>query len=406
MPRGPTLGQSPADASPSAYAGRVLTAALAMSIIGLALASVALVIAVVVYREHRARLTSPALRAPRTVLPAPTEPSVDPTAAGPAAFVINPSKVADVDGLETDARVVSDELGLPEPIFLRTTVEDPGAGQAREAVERGASVVVAAGGDGTVRAVATALAGGEVPMALLPSGTGNLLARNLDIPVESRSQQLQAALGGREMAMDLGWLTPIGPTDSSGEEIEPGVDDLPQVGREHLFLVMAGVGFDAAMVADVNPDMKRRVGWVAYFMAGVRHLHSTRPWLEMQVGNGAWGRRRVRTLLFANCGRLPAGLVLLPDAELDDGYIDVAAIDTRSGILGWSSLLWRVLIQGLGYRSSNGLNPSKMDFWRARAVSVRLEEPQAVQVDGDIVGDAVELHVRIQANGLRVRVRR
>ncbi|GMA33411.1 diacylglycerol/lipid kinase family protein [Litorihabitans aurantiacus] len=313
-------------------------------------------------------------------------------------------------------------------MIYRTTVEDTGLGQARSAVEAGASVVVVAGGDGTVRAVAEALAGTHVPMALVPAGTGNLLARNLDIPVDNLQQQVRTALSGRDMAMDLGWLTTVPPAPESAETAEqtehPDVattdgaatdlDDLPTTDltgtpaphREHVFLVMAGLGFDAAMVAGADDQLKRRVGWVAYFLVGVRHLHARRTRLRLRLGTGGWQHERVRTLLFANCGRLPAGIVLLPDAEIDDGYLDVAAIDTRGGLIGWASLLGRVMMQGLGWRSANAYNPSRIEFWRARQIAVELDEPHAVQVDGDLVGDAVALKVRVQPDGLRVRVRR
>ncbi|WP_108718505.1 diacylglycerol kinase family protein [Miniimonas sp. S16] len=373
-------------------------AALVLGIIAVVLASVALWIAAVTYREHRTTATLPPMRAPRRV-PVPratTDDDGTPRPVGPAAFVINPIKVSDVEALETAARTISRELGLPDPLIFHTTVADPGVGQAKDALAAGASVVVAAGGDGTVRSVATALAGGEVPMALIPSGTGNLLARNLDLPVDGHSPLVRTALSGREVEMDLGWLTAIPAEGDAGDQGYP----------EHLFLVMAGAGFDAQMVAGADDALKRRIGWVAYFFAGVRHLHARRTRLALQVGNGAWQALRVRTLLFANCGRLPAGIVLLPDADLDDGYLDVAAIDTRGGLIGWASLLWRVLLQGIGVRHTVLYNPSSIEFFRGRSISVQLDKPGPVQVDGDLVGEAVEVHVRVQAGGLRVRVRR
>lgn len=386
------------------------TAALVIGIIALVIAVIALGVAVVGYRELRATRTTPAMRAPRTTIaPVPAHDAAPPAPEGPAAFVINPVKVADVDALVSYARLTAHELGLPEPLIYRTTVEDPGVGQARSAMDAGASVVVVAGGDGTVRAVAEALAGSVVPMALIPSGTGNLLARNLDIPVVDLQQQVRTALSGRDMSMDLGWLRTVPPPREPSEADEaPDVDltGVPAPSREHVFLVMAGLGFDAAMVAGADDELKRRVGWVAYFIVGVRHLHARRTRLALRLGTGAWHQQRVRTLLFANCGRLPAGIVLLPDAEIDDGYLDVAAIDTRGGLIGWASLLGRVMLQGLGWRSRNAYNPSRIEFWRAREIAVRLDEPHAVQVDGDLVGDAIALKVRVQPDGLRVRVRR
>ena len=118
------------------------------------------------------------------------------------AFVANPSKPDVADLRDGVVRAVT-ERGYPEPLWIETSVEDPGVGQTREAVEQGAKVVVAVGGDGTVRAVAEGLVGTGVPMALLPSGTGNLLARNLDIPVADVPEALRIALAGQDRTIDV-----------------------------------------------------------------------------------------------------------------------------------------------------------------------------------------------------------
>lgn len=378
----------------------MVTTALTLAIIAVVLALLALVVAVRAYADQRNAKAVPTTRAPRTALPPHSwvDEDGEPAPPGPAAFVINPIKVSDVPGLEEAARNVSRELGLPDPLIFHTTAEEPGTEQAREAISAGASVVVAAGGDGTVRAVATALAGQEVPMALVPSGTGNLLARNLDLPLGAQSQLVQTALSGREMAIDLGWLalrTPRDPSDESGEEPD----------GEHAFLVMAGTGFDAQMVAEADDDLKRRIGWLAYFAVGMKHLLARKTRIALMVGNGSWQSFRLRTLLFANCGRLPGGIVLLPDAELDDGYLDIAAIDTRGGLIGWAMLAGRVMAQGVGVRTQLPYDAASIAFWRGRSALVKLEQPEPVQIDGDIVGSATELRVRIQEAGLRVRVR-
>lgn len=371
------------------------TWALTLAIIAVVLSLLALVVAVRAFTDQRAAQTVRTTRAPR---PAPVKPARvaedgSPVPLGPGAFVINPSKVSDVAGLEETARVMSRELGLPDPLFFHTTPEDPGGAQAREALAAGASVVIAAGGDGTVREVATVMAGTDVPMALVPAGTGNLLARNLDLPLSGHEALVQTALSGREMAIDLGWIRAIKANQT--EEEAP----------ESAFLVMAGVGFDAAMVAGADDELKRRIGWFAYFAVGMRHLLARKTRLAMHVGNGAWQSFRVRTLLIANCGRLPGGIVLLPEAELDDGYLDVAAIDTRVGLIGWGALVGQVALQGLGIRPRLPYEASSIAFWRGRSVQVTLDHPQQVQVDGDLLGESVELRVRVQEAALRVRVR-
>lgn len=365
----------------------------AVSVVALVVALAALVVGIVILgkiRERGARV------APLTTGEEPAR--SDPSPPGPAAFVINPTKVTDGAALRRRTAEISADLGLLEPLWFETTEKDPGAGQTRAALAANASVVVAAGGDGTVRTVAEVLAGTEVPMALLPLGTGNLLARNLDLPLDSTELLIHTALGGADHAIDLGWLRTRqldARDDPAGEGDDPG---------EHLFLVMAGIGFDAQMVAGADAHLKARMGWFAYFLAGVRHLHGRKTKLRMQVGEGEIRPLKVRSLLFANCGRLPGGIVLLPDAELNDGWLDIAALDTRGGLIGWASLFGKVALQGVGIRRQLPA-PSSIEFWRGRNVRVICDQPEQVQVDGDLIGEASEVAVRVHASGLRVRTR-
>lgn len=314
--------------------------------------------------------------------------AVEAARSGRPAFVVNPIKVNDLAGLRVLAVDAAAALGLDEPLWYETTKDDPGAGQARQAVADGACAVVAAGGDGTVRAVAGALAGSTVPMGLIPMGTGNLLARNLDLPLGDVPELVKVALGGRTHAIDVGYLTANSP--DGGDE-------------PHIFLVMAGLGFDAAMVAGADHDLKRKVGWFAYFLAGVKHLHERRMRIRMRIDAALPQQKRLRSLLFANCGRLPGGIVLLPDAEIDDGWLDIAGIDTRGGVFGWASLFGQVVLQGVGVRKGLPNAAGTIEFWRGREVQVRSETPEPVQVDGDLVGRATRVDVLVKPAALNVR---
>ncbi|MEE6281589.1 diacylglycerol/lipid kinase family protein [Georgenia sp. MJ170] len=369
---------------------------------------------------------------------------------GPPAVVFNPSKERDWDRIRELVAQVAGETGLPEPIWLETTVEDPGAGPAREAVARGASVVIAAGGDGTVRAVAEELAGGTVPMGLLPLGTGNLLARNLEIPLIGMRDMVTVAVTGRDRPMDLGWLRleraePAPGDEPAAGEAQTGSDDGAPAGstavvppspdddapgvratqagppaedtpapppvptdsdeREHVFLVIGGMGFDAAMVGGADDELKAKIGWIAYFVGGVRHLVGRKIHATIVIGGSEESAAfHARTVLVANCGRLPGGVVLFPDAQLDDGWLDIAAIDTRGGLIGWVDLLGKVVLQGLGIRNDRlPYATGTMDFRRSQTVTVRTSQPEPVQVDGDLLGDAVAVHARVQPGGLLVR---
>jgi diacylglycerol kinase family enzyme len=326
------------------------------------------------------------------------------------AFVANPSK-PDVSDLKGAVLLAVAELGIPEPLWIETTVEDPGVGQTKDAVARGAGVVVAVGGDGTVRAVAEGLVGTGVPMGLMPLGTGNLLARNLDIPISDPLEAMRVAVTGLDRTIDVGWLritrfAPDGdgdgehrPDDTSGGTTPEGAP-----AKDHIFLVIAGIGFDAAMVADTDDQLKARVGWMAYFVSGMRHLHGRRLRTSVRLDEHPASAVRLRSLLIGNCGKLPGGITLLPDAVLDDGWLDIAAIDTRGGVAGWAQLLGEVALQGVGVRTDLPAKIGRIDHARARTVKVRVSGGEHVQVDGDLVGRALELTARVDAGALVVRV--
>jgi diacylglycerol kinase family enzyme len=408
------------------------------------LAVVALVLAVVAVAVAVVRSRRPA------VAPAPDDPGEEePAPVGERlAVVVNPSKDG-VDELVEVVRRVCAEAALPEPMFFETTVEDPGEGQARAAVEAGADVVVAAGGDGTVRAVAAAMVDTEVPMALLPAGTGNLLARNLDIPVTSVEEAMAVVLAGRDRRIDVGWARilehapdeaaevaraerieavhakqaaggrrpegdepPERPED--GREGEPPVDPRAEgrpfpgtvedtAGDKEIFLVIAGLGFDAAMVADADDALKRKVGWLAYFLAGVRHLHGRRMRAQVTLDDRDPVKVRLRTILVGNCGRLPGGITLLPDAVMDDGELDVAAVDARGGLAGWAQLLGEVVVQRFGMRTTDLPKIGRIDHVRAKKARIRVEDGEQAQVDGDPIGRARVLETWVDHQALLVR---
>lgn len=322
------------------------------------------------------------------------------------AFVANPSK-PDVAHLRAAVLRLCAEQELPEPLWLETTVEDPGVGQTREAVERGADVVVAMGGDGTVRAVAEGLVGTGVPMGLMPLGTGNLLARNLDIPLSDPLAAMRVAVEGRDRTIDVGWLRVQRWESDVHDDVAEAADDLLDDGdvvRDHIFLVIAGVGFDAAMVADADEQLKARVGWIAYFVAGMKHLHGRRSRVHVRLDDQPVTTTRLRSLLIGNCGKLPGGITLLPDAELDDGWFDVAAIDTRAGIAGWAQLFGEVVLQGVGVRNDLPAKIGRIDHTRAQEVRLVVPGGDHVQVDGDVVGRVTELTARVDPGALVVRV--
>jgi diacylglycerol kinase (ATP) len=374
--------------------------------IGVALTALVLVLILWVRQnELRRRITSPRSRAHQRALRLQREVRAE---GEHVAFVANPSK-PDVAVLHTAILRLCEEQGLPEPRWFETTVADPGVGQTRAAVEEGADVVIAIGGDGTVRAVAEGLVGTGVPMGLIPLGTGNLLARNLDLPLNDPLAAMQVAFQGRDRAIDVGWLRVLRWESQVDDDVaeaddpdDPARD--PDKPRDHIFLVIAGLGFDAAMVADADEQLKARVGWIAYFVAGFKHLHGRRTRVHVRLDDQPITTTRLRSLLIGNCGKLPGGLTLLPDAVLDDGWLDIAAIDTRAGIAGWAQLFGEVVLQGVGVRNDLPAKIGRIDHTRAQEVRLVVQGGEHVQVDGDVVGRVTELSARVDHGALVVRV--
>lgn len=319
------------------------------------------------------------------------------------AVIVNPSKPGAVD-LQAQVRAHCSANDLPEPLWYETSVDDPGQGQAARAMADGAGIVVAAGGDGTVRAVAETMVGTGTPMGVLPVGTGNLLARNLELPLASTQGALDVVVHGRSRAIDVGWLRVVefGGTPRNGDHPNQP-DHEPDTEREHIFLVIAGLGFDAAMVATADAGLKKKVGWLAYFVAGLSHMQARRMRASLQLDDDPPVEARARSIMVGNCGMLPGGVTLLPDAVLDDGVLDVAAVDVRGGVLGWAQLTLEIAMQGVGVRNDLPEKLGRIDHTKARRARIRVPAGEEAQVDGDPLGVAVEIDTRVQPGALLVR---
>ncbi len=313
-----------------------------------------------------------------------------------AALVYNPIKV-DADSLRDMVTRLSDEAGWSEPLFYETTVDDLGDDVTRQALAEGVTAVLVAGGDGTVRAVSEAMVGSGVPLTIVPSGTGNLLARNLLLPLDGPEDMIRATFDGDREDIDVGFARLRRPDGKV---------------HEHAFVVMGGMGLDAAMIANTNPQLKKSVGWVAYVDGAARSLVSAKPFRIMyEMPGHRLHSTRVQSVLFANCGSLPAGLELIPEASVSDGQIDVVIVQPK-GPLGWL-LVWRrvawdnsVLRRFRAGRRILALRTrdSAVRYARGPAIEIGTSAPTPVQLDGDEFGEAVHVAVRVQAGGLRIAV--
>ncbi len=313
-----------------------------------------------------------------------------------AAVVFNPVKIDEARLREVVVRIGT-EHGWPDTRWYATSADDPGTGQARQAVHDGAALVLAAGGDGTIRSVAQGLRGSDVPIALLPSGTGNLLARNLRLSLDRLEESVTTAFTGVDRRIDLG-IVDLERADGTRDS--------------HAFVVMAGLGLDAAMIANTNPKLKERVGWLAYVGGIARSLRGeNRVRLRFQADDEAPRAIRVHTVLIGNCGLLTGNILLLPEAVVDDGIFDIVALRPE-GALGWLQIAWKVLWEnGVMRRSAAGrriLSFSRevrtLRYLKARRVVLRTESPQQFQLDGDAMGEVRAVRARVEPLALAVRI--
>jgi diacylglycerol kinase family enzyme len=286
--------------------------------------------------------------------------------------VVNPVKVPDMGVLRRTIDAGLSDAGWPEPVWLETTPEDPGRGQAQKAMDDGAELVFACGGDGTVKACVTALAGSDVALAVLPAGTGNLLASNLGLAGDVATG-VQVALEGGRRRIDVG------------------------VVGDQCFAVMAGMGFDAQMLQGTSDTAKKHLGWLAYVGGAVKHLNGSPMRVRIILDGGAPMPRRPRTVIVGNVGRLQGGVRLLKDADPSDGKLDVAVLSPNS-LSHWAALAWAVVRR----RKRVPL----METYTAERVEIRSNRAQQRQLDGDLIEPGKTLKIAIRHRALLLCVPR
>ena len=283
-----------------------------------------------------------------------------------SAVVVNPVKVPDMDELKLLVGEGLAAAGWPEPSYYETTPEDPGRGMATRAVEEGAELVFVCGGDGTVMACVTALAGTDVAMAVLPAGTGNLLAANLGLATDAATG-VQVALDGGRKKIDVGMV------------------------GDQCFAVMAGMGFDAQMLEGTSETAKKHIGWLAYVGGAVKYLRDRPMKVRIVLDGGAPMVRRPRTVIIGNVGRLQGGVRLLQDAQPDDGKLDVAILSPRT-LRHWAALGWAVV------RRHDRV--PLMETYTAERVEIVSNQRQPRQLDGDLIDAGKTLTAQIKPDAL------
>jgi diacylglycerol kinase (ATP) len=283
--------------------------------------------------------------------------------------VLNPARVRDAARVAARCAAAATAAGWDWQL-AETTADDPGTGITREAVAAGARLIVAVGGDGTVRACAQALAGASVPLAIVPRGTANLAARALAIPARLDAA-LACGFGGPERRIDLATANGI------------------------TFVAMAGLGTDAAVVGATPARLKTRTGWLAYAAVGAWHTRGRHAAFGISL-DGRPLAASAGSVVVGNAGLLPGGFRLLPDARLDDGQLDVCVL-APSSLPDWGVVARRVL-------TASRRDDRRLARYRARRVEIRADRDLPCQVDGEVIAPGRELTVTVLPGALVVRV--
>jgi YegS/Rv2252/BmrU family lipid kinase len=289
------------------------------------------------------------------------------------AFVINPVGIRHLRTLESHCEEVAARYGW-EPEVMGTEVGE----NERQLVEHlhryaaaaGDRLVVAIGGDGTVRTCADALAYSGTPLAIVPRGTANLFARALNVP-SALDAALDVAFGRDERRVDLVMC------DGSA------------------FAAMAGIGLDAAVVRSTPRLLKQRLGWVGYAAGALAHLGSRPHEFEVCLDRGVPITRRAHSVVVGNVGILPGGFSILPDASIDDGWLDVGLLRPQH-VLGWAVMAGRVMAHGHDV-------DRQFEHFRAKTVEVTAEADLPCELDGEIIASRRSLSMRALPGALKVR---
>ena len=297
----------------------------------------------------------------------------DPTAGRRRCAVIaNPTKTSDSFHALVHETLQRD--GWVDTLWLETTVEDAGRAVTRQAVSEGVDLVLCAGGDGTVRVVADGLAGTAIPMGLVPVGTGNLLARNLDLPLDEAGA-IDVAFSGRTRCIDL---------------VEVRADN----GEPQHFAVMAGLGVDAMTMEETDTDLKDKIGSAAYFVAAAKALGRLPLKLTVRLDDRRRLRRRAMVCLIGNVGELRGNLVLIPGAQPDDGLLDLFIASPHS-VWHWLKLTLRLVTR-------RPTKDDQVDQRRGKSVTVRIGHPESYQLDGDVIGECTTLTAVVKPGALTI----
>ena len=254
-----------------------------------------------------------------------------------------------VDGGLDELRTRITDQGVDKLFWYEVPKSKKAPAKVRKALGKKPDLLIVWGGDGMVQRTIDVVAGTKVPLAVIPAGTGNLLATNLGVPATVEGA-VRAAFHGERCRIDLG-----------------------RINGEH-FAVMAGIGFDGAMIRDADKNLKDRLGKLAYVWAGIRHVNGRAPRAKVRIDGRKWFDDDASCVLVGNVGTITGGIHAFDDARPDDGWLDVG-VATAQGALQWARALGTMAV-GRSDRSPF------VRMTRARTVEVKLASKLEYELDG------------------------
>jgi len=274
-------------------------------------------------------------------------------------------------GLPELRRVLEAE-GVADPFWVEVPKSKKAPAQVQRALDDGAELVFAWGGDGMVQRCVGVLAGSGARLAIIPAGTANLFASNLGIP-QDIEEAVGVGLRGDRHEFDVGRF--------NGER----------------FAVMAGAGFDAAMIRDSGDGgLKERIGRAAYVWSGSENLRSKPFRATIEVDGAEWYKGEATCILLGNVGKLVGGVEVFEDARPDDGKLEVGVV-TAEGVLDWSRMMGRAVAGSLG-------DSPFTQTTKARDVKVKLSRKVLYELDGGDRTKVKSFKVKVEPRAISVCV--
>ena len=261
--------------------------------------------------------------------------------------------------------------GVSEPLWYEVPKSRKAPKRVREALDEGADLIFVWGGDGMVQRCVDAVDGGAATLAIVPAGTANLFATNLEIPKDIE-QAVHIGLHGPRRMLDVGRM--------NGER----------------FAVMAGAGFDAQMIRAADAGLKDRIGRVAYVWTGMKELGRKPFEAKIKVDGSTWFEGKASSVLLGNVGELFGGVEAFEDARPDDGLLELGVV-TADDLLEWTRTIARTAV------GASSTSPF-VRVTKAKTASVTFDRKVLYELDGGDREKVKKLEIEVEPSAIEVCV--